>query len=131
MMMRATVDERGGIVLGWLIKLAVSIAIVGAVAFEAGAVVVAHVGADTAANDASGEAAAVVSRDGNDRAAESAAAAAAAAAGARLIDFSVSSDRKSLTVVVEKRARTLVLHRVSATRSWGVVRTTRRRAVVA
>jgi len=126
---RGSDGERGDIVLGWLVKLVVTLAIVGVVIFEAGAVIFAHIGADTAANDASGEAAIAYSHAQDAKAAEAAARSSAEMNGAKLIAFSVSADGKNVQVTVEKTASTLLLHRFSATRSWAVVRTTRQRPV--
>lgn len=125
--MIARPPERGGIVTGWLLKLVVSIAIVGLVAFEAGAVVVAHVTAESAATEVSNEAAFVVGRGGRVQDAEDAARAEAAKQGVALIAFSVSADREIVSVRIEKKAKTLILHRLSWTKSWTVVRTDRRR----
>jgi len=122
-------NERGDIVLGWLLKLIVSLAIVGVVAFEGGAVIVAHVGTDTAANDAAGEGALMYSHAHDAKAAEAAARGSAKMNGASLVSFTVATDGRTVTVIVEKTARTLLLQRLSATRSWGVVRVTVRRAV--
>ena len=122
-------DERGGIVTGWLFKLVLSLAIVGVVAFEAGALVVAHVNADSAANEVATEAAFAAARGGNEQAAETAAKAEAARQGVQLIGVSLSSDGRVVTVIVEKTAKTLLLHRVSFTKSWTLIRVVRRRAV--
>jgi hypothetical protein len=121
--------ERGGIVVGWLIKIVVSLAIVAVVAFEGGALVLAHVGADTAATDASGEAALAYSHSHDASQARAAAQAQANMDGVSLTGFSVSADGKTVTVTVEKRARTIVLQRLSFTRSWTLVRVTRTRPV--
>jgi hypothetical protein len=129
MMVPMHADDRGGIVTGWLFKLVLSLAIVGVVAFEAGALVVAHVNADTAANEVSSEAAFAAARVGNEKAAEDAARAEAAKQGVRLIGVSLSNDGKVVTVIVEKTAKTLLLHRLSFTKSWTLIRVLRRRAV--
>ena len=126
-MTRARSGERGGIVTGWLLKLIVSIAIVGVVAFEAGAVVVAHVTAESAANDIATEAGFVVGRGGRADDAKDAARAEAAKHGVTLTGFSVTADREFVSVQIEKKAKTLVLHRLSWTKSWTVVRTDKRR----
>jgi hypothetical protein len=124
------VGERGDIILGWLVKLVVSLAIVGVAAFEAGAVVVARVGADSAANDAANEAAFVYARGANVDAAKTAAAEEASRVDARLVDFSVDNEGRAVVVTIAKRAKTLFLHRIGATRSWSEARSTRRRPVV-
>jgi hypothetical protein len=122
-------DERGGIVISWLFKLVLSLAIVGAVAFEAGAIVVAHVNADTAANEVSSEAAFAAANGGGEGAAQAAARVEAAKQSVRLIGVSLSDDGRVITVIVEKTARTLLVHRLSFAKSWTVVRVVRRRAV--
>ncbi len=121
--------DRGDIVLGWLLKLLVSLAIVGVVAFEAGAVLVARVNADTAANEVANEAA-FAGRSGDEQAVHDAASAEAAKQKVKLIEATLSDDGKAVTVTVEKRAKTLFLDRISPTRSWTVARVTRSRAVV-
>lgn len=122
--------ERGDIVIGWLVKLIVSIAIVGVVAFEAGAVVVSRVTAESAANDVANEASFVVARSGGFDEAEEAARVEAARQGVVLITFEVlpgNGNDQIIHVVVEKKAKTLLLQRISWTKSWTVVRTDRRR----
>jgi hypothetical protein len=123
-------SERGDIVLGWLLKLVISLAIFGVVAFEAGAVIVAHVTADGTANDVVNEAAFVYARGSDAEAAEKAAAEEATRAGARLIAFEVASDGGTVSVTVLKEAKTIFLHRISATKSWTEARSTRRRGVI-
>jgi hypothetical protein len=122
-------DERGGVVTGWLFKLVLSLAIVGVVAFEAGALVVAHVSADSAANEVASEAAFAAARGGGEQAAEAAARDEAAKQGVRLIGVSLSNDGQIVTVIIEKTAKTLLLHRVSFTKSWTLIRTSRKRVV--
>jgi hypothetical protein len=129
MMVAMRADERGGIVTGWLIKLVLSLAIVGVVAFEAGALVVAHVGADTAANEVATEAAFAAAKGGSQSAAETAAQAEATRRGVRLIGVSVANDGKSVTVIIEKSAKTLLIHRVSFTKSWTLIRVARSHTV--
>jgi hypothetical protein len=123
------VNQRGDIVLGWLVKLIVSLAIVGVVAFEGGAVVVAHVGADSAANDASGEAAISYSHRHDLDAAKEAAEESARMSGARVVGFVIAADGKAVIVTVEKKAHTIILQRLGATRSWSTAQATARRAV--
>jgi hypothetical protein len=123
-------NDRGDIVLGWLLKLVVSLAIVGLVAFEAGAVLVAHVSADGAASDAATEAAFVYARGNDATGAEDAAKTEAARSGATLVDFEIADDGHTVVVTVVKKAKTIVLQRIGATRSWTEARSTRRRAVI-
>ncbi len=121
--------EGGGIVTGWLLKLIVSIAILGLVVFEAGAIILAHVNADAAATEVAGAAATSVASGGNAKAAEQAARAEAAAQHVTLVEFSLADDHKTVTVIVEKTAKTLLVHRLSWTKSWTVVHAVRRRPV--
>ena len=123
-------SERGDIVLGWLLKLVISLAIVGLGAFEGGAVLVAKVGADGVANDVANEAAVVYAGRSDAEAAEKAAADEASRAGARLIRFEVSSDGRNVSVTVLKKAKTIFLHRIDATKSWTEARATRSRGVI-
>ncbi len=123
-------NQRGGIVIGWLLKLVISLAIVGVVAFEGGALVVAHVQADGTANDVVNEAAFVYARGSDAEAAEKAAADEASRAGARLVSFTVSDDGRAVSVTVLKQAMTIFLHRIDATKSWTEARSTRRRGVI-
>lgn len=124
-------DERGGIVTGWIFKLLLSLALVGVIAFEFGAVIIARVTVDGVASEAAGEAALVYGRGQNVEAAEAAAREYTESRGATMTGFTIENDGRAVTVSVEKRARTLLLHRVGTTKSWTVARTTRRRPVLA
>ena len=124
-MRRRRARERGDIVVGWLVKLVVSLAIAGVAVFEAGAVIVAHVNADSAANDAAGEAVVAYSHLSDAKGAEQAARAAAEKDGALLIGFMVLEGGTEIEVRVEKDARTILLQHASFTRSWTIVQTTR------
>lgn len=124
-------NEYGGIVTGWLFKLLLSLAVVGVIAFEFGAVIIARVTVDGIASEAAGEAALVYGRGQNVEAAESAAREYAGSRGGTMTGFTVENDGRAVTVTVEKKARTLFLHRIGATESWTVARTTRRRPVLA
>jgi len=123
------VNQRGDIVLGWLIKLIVSLALVGLVAFEAGAVVVARVGVDSAANEAAGEAALEYSHSHDEQAAEAAASEQAETSGAIVVAFEVDAAHNVVILTLEKKARTVFLHRIGATKSWSVARATARRGI--
>ena len=123
-------DERGGIVFGWLVKLVVSIAIFGLVAFEAGAVIVARVTVESVASDAANEAALSYGRDHDAEAAEQVARDYTVDHGAILERFVVSTDGRDVSVTVAKKAKTIFLHRIGATKSWAEARSTRRRPVV-
>ena len=123
-------NQRGDIVIGWLLKLVISLAIVGLVAFEGGAIVVAKVQADGTANDVATEAAIVYARGADAVAAEDAADAEAKHAGVRLVGFSVEADGRAISITVLRKAKTLILQRIGSTRSWTEARVTRRRPVI-
>jgi len=116
-------------VLGWLFKLIVSLAIVAVFVYEGGAVILAHIASDSAATDVSGEAALAYAHAHDTDQARAAATAKAKSEGASLVGFSVDTVRRTVTVTVEKDARTIFLGRLSFTRSWAVARTTRTQAV--
>lgn len=122
-------SERGGIITGWLLKLVLSIAIFGLVAFEAGAIVVAKVTIEDIAGDAVAAAAQEYSSASDANAAEKAAREIAEAKGAVLEAFSVVENGKAVVVTVSKPAKTLFLHRIGATSGWAVASSTRRRGV--
>jgi hypothetical protein len=122
-------SERGGIVTGWLLKLVVSIALVGVCAFEAGAIVVAKVGIEGVARDAAGDAAETYARNGNVQEAEQAARDHVERNGAVLESFSVVEGGEAVIVTASKRAKTLLVHRIGAIDDWATARSTRRRGV--
>ena len=117
--------ERGGIVIGWLVRLIVTLAIVALAVFEAGAIIIAHVQSDTAATDVSEEAALAYAHSHDADQARAAADAKAKDEGAIVTAFSVDTTGKAVTVTVEKDARTIILRHLSFARRWGDVKTTR------
>jgi hypothetical protein len=122
-------SERGGIITGWLLKLALSLAIFGLVAFEAGAIVVAKVTIEDIAGDAVAAAAQEYGTSQNQDAAEKAAREVAESKGAVLEAFSVVENGKAVVVTLSKPAKTLFVHRIGVTDGWAVARSTRRRGV--
>jgi hypothetical protein len=122
-------SERGGIITGWLLKLVVSLAIFGLVAFEAGAIVVAKVTIEDIAGDAVAAAAHEYGTTKNQDAAEKAAREVAESKGAVLEAFSVVENGKAVVVTLSKPAKTLFVHRIGVTDGWAVARSTRRRGV--
>ena len=127
--LRHTTSEHGGIVTGWLVRLVLSFAIVALAVYEGGAIVLAHVSTDSAATDVSGEAAISYSHSDNIQDARDDAEVKAKEEGATLVAFSVDVPGKTVAVTVEKDAHTILLQRLSFTRSWTVVRVTRTQAV--
>jgi hypothetical protein len=122
-------SERGGIITGWLLKLVISLAIFGLVAFEAGAIVVAKVTIEDIAGDAVGAAAHEYGTTKSQDAAEKAAREVAESKGAVLEAFSVVENGRAVVVTVSKPAKTLFLHRIGVTKDWAVASSTRRRGV--
>lgn len=122
-------SERGGIITGWLLKLVLSLAIFGLVAFEAGAIVVAKVTIEDIAGDAVAAAAQEYRSSQNQDAAEKAAREVAESKGAVLEAFSVVENGKAVVVTLSKPAKTLFVHRIGVTDGWAVARSTRRRGV--
>ena len=120
-------SERGGIITGWLLKLVLSLAIFGLVAFEAGAIVVAKVTIEDIAGDAVGAAAEEYSATKNQDEAEKAAREVAESKGAVLEAFSVVEAGKAVVVTLSKPAKTLFIHRIGVIDGWAVARSTRRR----
>lgn len=115
--------DRGSIVLGWLVKLTVTLTLVGIVAFDFIAVGVGRVGTSDAARQV-----ALAGQDGyyqrqNVDDAYRVATAAAASAGTTLEGFSVARDGTT-RATVSRTVNTLVLFRLSFTRGLTEARAT-------
>ena len=120
---RPRCDDHGGIVLGWLVKLTLTLTLLGVVLFDFIGVGVGRVTTSDAATQV-----AVAGQDGfqqrqNAEDAYRTATAAAAAAGATLEAFTVARDGTT-TVTLSKPVNTLVLFRLSFTRDLTVARAT-------
>ncbi|HJR18690.1 MAG TPA: hypothetical protein VJ922_03135 [Actinomycetota bacterium] len=122
-------DERGGIVTGWLLKLVLSLAIFGVVAFEAGAIVVAKVTIESVAGDVLSEAREAYRPAEDAEQAEKAARAVAERNDAVLESFDVVDNGSAIVVTVSKKAKTLLVHRIGFAEDWAIARSTRRRPV--
>ncbi|MGH2785789.1 MAG: hypothetical protein ACRDJ1_11045 [Actinomycetota bacterium] len=122
-------DERGGIVTGWLVKLVISLAIFGLVAFEAGAIVVAKVTIESVAGDVLSEAREVYGMAEDAEQAEKAARAVAEQNDAVLEKFEIVENGDAIVVTVSKKAKTVLVHRIGFAEDWAIARSTRRRAV--
>jgi hypothetical protein len=105
-------SARGGIVLGWLFKLLVMLAIVGVTAFEAGAIVVAKVNADRVAIDAASQAGQVYATTGSVSKAEDAAKLIAAKENATVIKFELINGGATVRVTIEKKASTFIVQHI-------------------
>ena len=122
-------SERGGIVTGWLVKLVLSLAVFGLVAFEAGAIVVAKVTIESIAGDVLAEAREVYGPAEDAEQAEKAARAVAEQNDAVLERFEITENGTAIVVTVSKKAKTLLIHRIGFTKDWAVATSTRRRGV--
>ena len=120
-------SERGGIVIGWIFKLILSLAIFGVVAFEVGAIVVAKVTIETVTGDALEEAVAAYRPSSDLDAAQQAAETEAESNGAVLETFNYDSGSTEIAITVSKEAKTLFVHRIGFTESWAIARATQRR----
>lgn len=115
-------NDRGGIITGWLVKLVLGLAVFGVLTFEAGAVIVSIVGADGASRVAAQDGVAEYARSHNAEEARKDAAAAAVREGATLVEFTADSQgvssQERATATVEKKAKTLFIHRIGFLRRF-------------
>jgi len=116
--------ERGGILIGWIVKLMLSFVLVGFVLFETGAVIVSKVVADRVSIDAANEAALSYGKDGSREKARKVAEAFAAKNGATVEAFEVYDDGKRVRVTVSKEATTLLVKRIGPLKRWAVAEAT-------
>lgn len=114
--------QRGGIITGWLLRLVLGLVLLGLVFFEAGSVVVARVGVDGTAQTAAREAALIYGTSRNPDAARSEAEKAAVQGGARLVEFTIASDGKEVTVTLERIAKTFVIHKIGPLKKYTTTR---------
>ena len=105
-------DARGGIVLGWLFKIIVMLAILAIVSFETGAIIVAKVTADRVAIDAASEAGQVYSSTGSLSKAREAAVQIAAKDDAQVIHCDLIGDGKYISVTIHKKASTFLVQHI-------------------
>ncbi|MGZ4120090.1 MAG: hypothetical protein ACXVQ6_10930 [Actinomycetota bacterium] len=105
-------DARGGIVLGWLFKIIVMLAILALVSFETGAVIVAKVTADRVAIDAAAEAGHELDTTRSSTKAEEVARQTAAKDGATVIAFRIMPSGKLVQVTVRKVASTFLIQHI-------------------
>jgi hypothetical protein len=121
--------DSGGIVTSWLLKVVLSLLLLGMVAFEAGAIVIARIGVDGTAQTAATEAAFSYARNQDLQRAETEAADKARQGGATLVAFAVSEDGETVTVTLERTARTMIVHRISSLERFSRVTATARARV--
>jgi len=120
--MRMLRADRGGIVVGWLVKLAVTMAVVGVIGYEAIAVSVAYVNVQDDGSEAARAAGDMWFNGGKDLQKSFDAAYAYASEHGDTIDpksFSISPDG-DVALKITKTANTLLIYRVKAIQHWGV-----------
>ncbi len=113
--------DESGVVLDWLAKIVVGLALVGVVLFDAGAVAVNFFGLDSTADDIATALSTDISASGSQMTApqlQANAKAMAKEAGARLVRAEIDPEG-ILHVKVRRRASTLLLDRVDALKGYG------------
>ena len=115
--------EHGDIVVGWLVKLFISIALVGLFAFEGGAIIVANVSADDVAIKAARAAAGAFGVHERQIEAEDAAREVCERNDTELIGIFVDRTVKRVDVSVRKHANTVFVQRIGFLKRYTEVRT--------
>jgi hypothetical protein len=115
-------DERG-IIVSWLVKLAIGLALVAVVLFDAGAIAVNAFTLSSTAGDIANALATSVQQSGSATVSESGlevqAKELAKEAGAKLVSVTVDTNERVVKVELKRRADTLVVSRIGAIEDWG------------
>lgn len=112
-------NERG-VILNWLVKIILVLAIVGVVLYDVGAVVVNYVGLDSTADDIAIAISTEVGGGATDQTQlEADAKALAHEAGARLIAVIIDPQANTVSVKLKRTAKTLIVRRVEPLEDWG------------
>lgn len=115
-------DERG-ILVSWLVKLLLGLAVAGLILFEVGAIAVNTFTLSSTANDIAIELTTSVTQSGsltpNESQLQGQARDLAKEAGARLVALDIDSTERIVHVTLRRRADTLVIQRFSAIEGWG------------
>lgn len=117
-------DDKGTIVVGWLGRLVIMLAVLGVLAFEVLSIVVARVSIEDTGRTAADRALSTYADGGDSYEAFLAADSYAADNGAELSKRSFSITDEGVSFNLKKTAPTLVLFRFDATAPWAEVRTT-------
>jgi hypothetical protein len=117
-------SARGSIVLGWIVKIVVLLAILGVASFETGAIIVSKVTADRVAIDAAQEAGQVLASSRDASRAEEAARSVAAKDGVRVIGFKVIAGGKYVEVTCSKKASTFIVQHVGFLKRFATAKST-------
>lgn len=121
--MRGLSGDRGDVILGWFTKIAIILAIVGVIGFEATSIAVAHVQTQDLAKSAARAGSKEWQRSRDVQQAYQAAEAVALGDGGTIApeEFVIAED-SSVTVTVQKEANTLVLYRIGPAKDWTIIR---------
>ncbi len=106
---------------GWLVKIIVVIALVGAILVEVGSPVITRISLDSNAHDAANNAATELTQTHDAQKAQTAAQTEADNDGAKLEKFDIDA-QGVVRVTLFKQAKSYVLHNFEQTRSWYDVR---------
>lgn len=121
--MRLIRDERG-IIVGWIVKLFLGLALFGIALFEAGAIIVSRVTIDRISIDAAQEAGLEYGRSKSTTKARKVAETFAEQNDAELLDFEILNDGERILVTVEKHASTLFVDRIPGIKDYATARAT-------
>lgn len=116
--------ERGGIVLGWIFRIIVLLAILALTSFEAGAIIVARVTADRVAIDAAADAGHELSSSRDLDRAKKVADADAAKDKCTVTKFTVTQGGRSVEVTVQKKASTFLVQHIGFLKRYATATST-------
>lgn len=116
-------NERGGIVTGFLLKTLIGLAVTLAVVYEGGAIIFSKVQADSISIECAEKAAEEFGRSGSTTKATEVAEGVALRRGATLVSIEVGDDDRVLATVTV-RAKTLFVHKISSLRRHTVATST-------
>lgn len=117
-------SARGGIVLGWILKIVVLLAILAVASFETGAIIVSKVTVDRVAIDAAQEAGQVFATSHDESKAEDTAREVAAKDGVAVTHFKVVTGGKYVEVTCSKKASTFIVQHVGFLKRFATARST-------
>ena len=117
-------SARGGIILGWFVKIIVLLAILAAASFETGAIIVSKVTADRVAIDAAQEAGHVYSTSHDIEKATEAAKQVAAKDGVTVTDVRPVSQGTYIQVTVSKKASTFLVQHIGFLKRFATAKST-------
>lgn len=110
--------QRGAVLLGWLVRMAIGFAIIAVVLFDAGAIITARFQVDGVAIEAANQAGMNFDAHESRTKAQRVADEYAVKHGSDLLSFVVDQEREVVIVRLSKRAPTLLLHRIGPLRRF-------------